>query len=160
MAKSILSIASTIDNNNLSRSLCHLDYVNKNIIFDETEHIWTIDFDKCKIDYSVHDISYFMRRFLKRDNTNWNVDLAINCLNLYEKSHPLNSDEYKYILAYVGFPQKYWKISRDYYKNIKKCNKNAFTILLEKSVKNDMNQSKFIQLFTKYIEDRFNTIIH
>lgn len=65
LAKISIEHASHINSNNLSKSLCHLDYVNKNIIFDTDNKLWIIDFDKCKIDYSAHDISYFLRRILK-----------------------------------------------------------------------------------------------
>ncbi|WP_315116842.1 CotS family spore coat protein [uncultured Clostridium sp.] len=156
MAQASLNVGSTIDSSNLSTSLCHLDYVNKNIIFDTESNIWVIDFDKCKIDYCVHDIGYFMRRFLRRDKTNWNVQLALNCIHAYESVKPLTLDEYKYLLVYVGFPQKYWKISRDYYKNINKCNKKSFIKILNKAIENNDKQLEFVMGFSKYIEERFN----
>lgn len=150
-------IAAKININNLSSSLCHLDYVNKNIIIDEMSKVWTIDFDKCKIDYRVHDISYFLRRLLKRDNTKWDFELMINCLKLYEEIYPLNLDEYKAILVYLAFPQKFWKISRDYYNNINKCNKNSFVTLLTKTCEKSEYQLEFVNSFIKYIETKFNT---
>lgn len=159
LAKISSFVASTIDNNALSKSLCHLDYVNKNIIFDSQNKIWVIDFDKCKVDYCAHDISYFLRRLLKRDNTKWNLELAINCLNMYETVRPLNFNEYKAIFVYLAFPQKYWKISRDYYNNINKCNKNSFVKLLKRSVEKTDNQVQFIDEFKNYIEEKFKTEI-
>ncbi|WP_123053013.1 CotS family spore coat protein [Clostridium sp. JN-1] len=156
LAKISLTTAASICNDNLSISLCHLDYVNKNIIFGTDGNIWTIDFDKCSLDYCTHDISYFLRRLLRRDATNWNTDLTIECLELYEKVHPLNFNEYKYILSYLSFPQKFWKLSRDYYNNIKKCNHNSFFYLLKKAVENDVDQLNFSLKFSKYIENKFN----
>lgn len=156
LAQTATNIASTINNNKLHVNLCHLDYVNKNILFDNFGDIWTIDFDKCKIDYRVHDLSYFFRRLLKRDNTKWDLELTINCLKLYEEIYPLNLEEYKAILVYLAFPQKFWKISRDYYNNINKCNKNSFITLLNKSCSKLDYQLQFIDGFTKYIEDRFH----
>ena len=157
LAQIAVNIGATIDNNKLNKCLCHLDYVNKNIIFDENKHIWVIDFDKCKLDYRVHDISYFLRRLLKRDNTKWNLELTINSLKLYEEAYPLNFEEYKAVLVYLAFPQKFWKISRDYYNNIAKCNKNSFTTLLSKTCNKAEYQLQFIYGFIKYIEDRFET---
>lgn len=156
LAQTAVDIASTINNNNLYKTLCHLDYVNKNIIFDSSGEIWTIDFDKCKMDYRVHDLSYFFRRLLKRDNTKWDLELTINCLNLYEEIYPLNLDEYKSILVYLAFPQKFWKISRDYYNNINKCNKNSFNTLLNKINAKTDYQLQFVESFTRYIENKFN----
>ena len=159
LAQISIDIASSINNNNLVKNLCHLDYVNKNIIFDSYGDIWTIDFDKCKIDYRVHDISYFFRRLLKRDNTKWDLELTINCLNLYEQAHPLTLDEYKSIIVYLAFPQKFWKISRDYYNNINKCNKNSFITLLNKTCAKSDYQLQFIEGLIKYAEEKFHARI-
>lgn len=157
LAQTAVNIAATINTDNLSKSLCHLDYVNKNILFDPNGDIWTIDFDKCKLDYRVHDISYFLRRLLKRDNTKWDLELTINCFKLYEEICPLNLDEYKSILVYLAFPQKFWKISRDYYNNISKCNKNSFNTLLNKTCSKSDYQLQFIEGLSAYIEDKFHT---
>jgi CotS family spore coat protein len=159
LAQISLQTSSNINTNNLSSSLCHLDYVNKNIIFDANNQIWVIDFDKCCMDYCAHDISYFLRRFLKRDKTNWNLEFALKCLNLYEEIYPLNLDEYQYIIAYLSFPQKFWKISRDYYNNIKKCNHNSFFYLLEKTIEKDKQHLDFIMQLKKHIEIKFSTKI-
>ena len=156
LADTASKISNTIDISNLSRSICHLDYVNKNLIFDSKNSIWVIDFDKCKSDYCIHDISYFLRRLLKRDNTKWDLELAINCLNQYETIHPLNFDEYKSIFVYLAFPQKYWKISRDYYNNIRKCNQNSFVTLLSKAVEKNDYQIQFVDSLRSYIEDKFS----
>lgn len=160
LAKLAVGLSSTINMNNLSKALCHMDYVNKNIIFDESNIIWIIDFDKCKMDYCIHDIAYFLRRLLKRDNTKWNLEIAINTLNLYDEIKPLSIDEYKFLVAYLSFPHKFWKISRDYYNNINKCNKNSFITLLNKSAEKSDTQLQFIEEFKAYIEDKFNTEIN
>lgn len=159
LAKISLELCCGLDNDKLSEALCHLDYVNKNIIFDDFQKIWVIDFDKCSMDYCVHDISYFLRRMLKRDNTMWDFEIAVNCLNSYEKIRDLNLEEYRYILSYLSFPQKFWKISRDYYNNIKKCNHNSFYTILQSAVERDKEQMDFVLRFKKYIENKFNTVL-
>ncbi|MBR9647898.1 CotS family spore coat protein [Clostridium tyrobutyricum] len=159
MAEMSTKISQTINYNNLHSSLCHLDYVNKNIIFDNRKNIWIIDFDKCTLAYCSHDISYFLRRFLKRSNTNWNLKIGLHCLELYEEIFPLNLDDYKYIISYLAFPQKFWKISRDYYNNITKCNHKSFFYLLKKASNNNINQMNFIINLGRHVEKKFNTKI-
>jgi CotS family spore coat protein len=159
LAKTAVDVSSTIELSNLSKALCHLDYVNKNILFDSQKKIWIIDFDNSKMDYCVHDIAYFLRRILKRNTTNWDMKLTIECINSYEKIHPLSQDDYKYIFSYLVFPQKYWKISRDYYNNIHKCNETSFIILLNSYVKNEESMLSFAYDFGKYIENKFNISI-
>lgn len=157
LAKNALEVSTTINYDNLSKSLCHMDYVNKNILLDTEGRVWTIDFDKSRFDYCAHDISYFLRRILKRNSTNWDINVAIDSINAYEKVHPLNLDEYKYILVYLTFPQKYWKISRDYYKNINKCNKNAFIQFLSGACNGSDHHLKFFYEMKNYIENKFET---
>lgn len=151
-------IALSINTDNLSRAVCHNDYVGKNLIMKD-EDIYVIDFDKCKYDYCALDIGYCLRRLLRRENTLWNTDLAINFIQQYEYGHTLTIDDYKYILAYLAFPQKYWKLSRDYYKNISKCNKKAFINLLNKAVVQDVPQKNFTYEFLQYVEDKFDTTL-
>lgn len=158
LGKQSIEALSKVNIENLNISLCHMDYVNKNLIFDDSSNIWIIDFDKCRMDYTIHDLSYYFRRLLKRDNTNWNIDTALICLESYEKIRPLNLDEYNYLLGYLAFPQRYWKLSRDYYRNIKKCNKKAFREILIKSYNNFDSQIKFIEEFKEYIKDKFNNL--
>lgn len=154
LAKLSSKISSTINITELSKSLCHGDYVNKNILIDNSK-VWIIDFDKCKFDYCSHDISYFLRRLLKREGTNWDIDLTLRILDDYMTVNPLTSSDLKYILSYIAFPQKYWKISRDYYKNIKRCNKNAFISLLEKGLDRTDSQLSFIKKMIIILEKNY-----
>lgn len=155
LAKTSLYLTSNINDNELSKSLCHGDYVNKNIIFDHDFNIWVIDLDKCRFDYSPRDFAYFLRRLLKRDNTCFNVELTLSLLREYNNISKLTPSDLRYILAYISFPQKFWKLSRDYYKNITKCNKTAFLNLLQKSNDKTYFQLKFIQEILPRIESEY-----
>lgn len=156
LAEKSLSISSRINKDELTKSLCHGDYVNKNIIFANNYDIWVIDFDKCKFDYSAHDIAYLLRRLLKREGTKWDEDLTITLLKNYNEIFPLTISDFRYIIAYILFPQKYWKISRDYYKNIKKCNKNSFFTLLKKANSKIDYQLEFANNILIRVEYEFN----
>lgn len=158
LAKISLEIASSINSSKLSKSLCHGDFVNKNILISD-DGISLIDFDKCRFDYCTKDLSYFLRRLLKRETTNWQINLTLDILNSYMEENSLTEDDLKYITAYIAFPQKFWKLSRDYYRNIKKCNRNAFILLLEKSIKRSENQLDFIYEFIKSINKFYNVRI-
>jgi CotS family spore coat protein len=158
LAKISLDISNKINNDELSKSLCHGDYVNKNIIFSDDLDPWIIDFDKCKTDYCAKDLAYFMRRLLKRENTKWDVELALSVLEAYNESSPLTESDLRYLISYICFPQKYWKISRDYYKNIHKCNKPAFlTLLLNTTSKVDL-QYDFALNIIDAVQKKFNVI--
>ena len=138
-------------------SICHLDYVNKNLIITPENKICVIDFDRCAIDYPVHDISSFLKRFLKRRSTNWDFEICKAFIESYEKVRPLSYYEHLCLLSFLMFPQKYWKISRDYYKNINNCNKEAFVTILKKTVEQDEKHMKFCINFKDYIYKKFGT---
>lgn len=155
LAKLSLEISSTINNSELSTSLCHGDYVNKNIIITDDD-VCVIDFDKCKFNYSAHDLSYFLRRLLKRETTNWDKSLTIEIIDSYISANTLTASDLKFILSYIAFPQKYWKISRDYYRNIRRCNKNSFILLLEKGTDKSNAQLHFVYEMIKLLEKKYN----
>ncbi|MGM9933872.1 CotS family spore coat protein [uncultured Clostridium sp.] len=143
LSKISLDMSNKIDKSGLSRSLCHGDYVNKNIIIPKDNDPWIIDFDKCKMDYCAKDLSYFLRRLLKRENTKWNLDISLKVLETYNEIAPLTKADIYYIVSYICFPQKYWKISRDYFKNVHKCNKNSFLTLLNNATSKSAYQYNF-----------------
>jgi len=143
LAKKSLDILYTMDEKKLKTSLCHGDYVNKNILVDSDNTIQVIDFDNCRYDYIARDLSYFLRRMLRRENTLWNSKLALSCIKSYQSINPLGDEDMKYIIAYLIFPQKYWRISKDYYKNIKKFNKSSYVRLISKVTENTEFMLKF-----------------
>lgn len=156
LAEISLDFASKINSTKLNRSLCHGDYVNKNLIFPKDSNPWIIDLDKCRRDYSMKDLGYFMRRLLKRENTKWNIPLAMSILKTYNTTSPMTESDFYYVLSYISFPQKYWKISRDYYKNIHKCNKSAFLKLLNSSISRTDTQYEFSINLVNEINREFN----
>lgn len=156
LAKISLDISNKINNADLSKSLCHGDYVNKNLIFPSDLDPWIIDFDKCKIDYCAKDLAYFMRRLLKRENTKWDIDLALSILETYNQYSYLTESDLRYLISYICFPQKYWKISRDYYKNINRCNKPAFSTLLSNATSKTNLQYDFALTIIDVVQKKFN----
>lgn len=159
LAKISLDISNNINNDNLSKSLCHGDYVNKNIIFPDNLDPWIIDFDKCKTDYCARDLSYFMRRLLKRENTKWDIELAISVLKNYNEICPLTESDFKYLVSYICFPQKYWKISRDYYRNVHKCNKTSFLTLLSSATSKTDLQYDFAVNIIDRVQKEFSVTL-
>ena len=125
-------------------------------ILIDNKDVWIIDFDKCKKDYCAHDLAYFLRRLLKRSTTNWNPALTVDIINTYLKINNLTDSDLKYILAYLAFPQKFWKVSRDYYKNINKCNKNSFIALFTKGLNRSVDQLDYINTMIEIFQTYYN----
>ena len=148
LAEKSLEVSAKISYENLSKSLTHGDYVNKNIIISNTKTS-VIDFDKCKYDFISHDISYFLRRLLKRNSTKWDFKLFISLLKKYNNIYTLNEDDIKYIVSYVSFPQKYFKLSKSYYsdKNFY-GNKN----LKDKRLNSSIDRCEIEKIFKKSLQ--------
>ncbi|MGL4656266.1 MAG: CotS family spore coat protein [Sarcina sp.] len=157
LAKFALEVSSSINFENLSKSLCHGDYVNKNLLIND-DNIYMIDFDKCSYNYSMTDLSYFLRRLLKRSDTNWNFETAKNIIMSYNKNKPLTKDDIKYLMVYLAFPQKYWRTSRDYFASISKCNKKASRESLLSTVAKTPNQKIMVERFKTFFYHEFHII--
>ncbi|MGL5648016.1 MAG: CotS family spore coat protein [Clostridium sp.] len=156
ISKFSLEISSRVKNSNLTTSLCHGDYVSKNLLFDKRDNIWLIDLDKCKIDFSMQDFGYFLRRLLRRDSISWNVEFTMRLLREYNKGNPMTVDDFRYLLAYISFPQKYWKISRDFFRNKLKVNKSLATTMLLKGTEQSYSHLIFIKTILSRIENEYN----
>ncbi|MEG0641768.1 MAG: CotS family spore coat protein [Clostridium sp.] len=135
-------------------SLCHLDYVNKNLIFSQ-QGLYIIDFDNTKMDYPVHDIVYFLKRILRRKSTSWNFDIFIKSIDSYESIRKLSYNEHLFILAALEFPHKFWKISRDYYKNSSENTRNFLINQIKSISSQESNHNMFCSLYKEYIKNRF-----
>lgn len=139
-------------------TVCHLDYVNKNLIFSDDGELYVIDFDKARIDIPIHDIGTFLKRILKRGNTSWDYRLMINTLDYYQQQRALSFPEYLCLFAYLEFPQKYWKISRDYYSNRKECNRKLYISMLSSACQQKDGHDDFCTKFNSYIQQKFGRI--
>ena len=155
LAKFALEVSASINFDKLSKSLCHGDYVNKNLLIDG-DNIYMIDFDKCALDYSMSDLSYFLRRLLKRSDTNWDFEIAKNIIMSYNSNNKLSEDDLRYIMVYLSFPQKYWRTSRDYFASISKCNKKSSRESLLSTVSKTPSQRKMVENFKIFFLEEFN----
>ncbi|ADL51209.1 CotS family spore coat protein [Clostridium cellulovorans] len=158
----ILSLSKTstetgykVNYKNLIVSLCHGDYVAKNLLIDDNDNLWVIDFDKTKVGYRVQDLTYAMRRYMRRTSTNWNMDKFLLFVETYEKELPLNEDEYNYLLSYLAFPQKLWRLARDYYNLTDKTLSGIFEADLIKCCEDLNAQTYFIEDLQLYINKKF-----
>ncbi|WP_297634681.1 CotS family spore coat protein [uncultured Clostridium sp.] len=156
ISKFSLELSSRVNHDNLSRSLCHGDYVSKNLIFDRMDNIWLIDLDKCKLEYSMNDFGYFLRRLLRREKTAWNVELTLRLFREYNTFNKMTIDDFRYLISYISFPQKYWKISKDYFKNRKKCNEEFFLDTILKSGDKISAHIDFIRTIQSRVENEYN----
>ncbi len=94
------------------RTLCHRDYTFHNFLVDNKQ-VYIIDFDYCAHDIRAYDLGKFIRRLAKH----YHYHLAPIKLLLasYQSEAELDSDELMFILAFLYFPQRFWRLANRYY---------------------------------------------
>ncbi|SKA76337.1 spore coat-associated protein S [Caloramator quimbayensis] len=105
--------------------LCHHDYTYHNIIFDSKDSAHIVDFDYCKSEIQIYDVSTLMIKSLKR--LNWNVDYAKIILDSYNSIRPISKEEYNILKTLLLFPQRFWRLANRYYYKEAGWNEVSFT---------------------------------
>jgi spore coat-associated protein S len=131
------------------RSFCHHDYTYHNIIMDKKDGVHLIDFDYCKYEIRVYDITSFLIKVLKRNM--WSFDLAVEVLNEYDNSSPIMDDEQMVMLAFLKFPQRLWRLANRYYYNESNWPDNTFLRKMKEIVN---EKDEYIDFIGQY-EDTF-----
>lgn len=129
------------------KSFCHHDYTYHNIIIDEDNCVNVIDFDYCKREIRVYDISSFMIKVLKR--VDWDINYANLILDSYNNIYPLNDNDYRVLFAFLLFPQRYWRLSNRYYYNEVSWPLNTFNNKVEELIAEQDKYINFIEEFKK-----------
>ena len=129
----------------LDKSFCHHDYTYHNIILDESNNVYVIDFDYCKREVRTFDISNFMTKVLKR--VEWNMEYAKAIIDSYNSVTNISNDEYKVLYAFLQFPQRYWRLANRYYYNEVNWAQNTFASKLNGIVQEKEKYLCFLDAF-------------
>jgi CotS family spore coat protein len=133
------------------KSFCHHDYTYHNIIIDKDNKVHVIDFDYCKRETRVYDISNFMIKVLKRSN--WDIECAKIIIDAYNSVNPLKEEEYRVLFAFLLFPQRFWRLSNRYYYNEVNWAQNTFNKKIDELITEQEIYLKFIEAF-KHVYDQ------
>jgi CotS family spore coat protein len=129
------------------KSFCHHDYTYHNIIVDEQNDVHVIDFDYCKKEIRVYDLSLFIIKVLKR--LDWNIEYAKLIIDSYNEVSPLREDEYRVLFAYLVFPQRFWRLANRFYYNEVNWAQTTFNNKIEELIEEQEKHINFIEEFKK-----------
>ena len=87
---------------------CHHDYANHNLVLDNKNNIFLIDFDYCILDRHLHDLSSIIIRTMK--NGRWNSKRCSEIIKKYSSIYPINQEEIEVMKYFIMFPQEFWQI--------------------------------------------------
>lgn len=125
-------------------SLVHGDTAVRNFVMINGT-VYLIDFDSIAIDIPVTDLWRLLRRTLRREQ--WDVQLVEKILNSYRRCFPLNRREKEVLLAFLEFPEKPWRIAKEYYE--KRLEKGWSEKDLVEKLSDFLNQHQQIDRFLK-----------
>ncbi|MDD2420650.1 MAG: CotS family spore coat protein [Heliobacteriaceae bacterium] len=120
-AKKSLAILEKSRYNHLALQACntktfiHRDVAARNFVLNYAGQAGLIDFDYCRWDLPLIDLTRLLDRTLRRHR--WSLGLAQHILSVYDAVNPLNPAEYPVLLAFLQFPQKFWRLCQRYFAN-------------------------------------------
>ncbi len=94
-------------------SLCHRDYTYHNFIVNLHNELYLIDFDYCTQEIRAYDIGRYVRKVAK--HYAWQVTPVKLVLEVYDREACLSAEELIFILAFLHFPQRFWRIVSRHY---------------------------------------------
>lgn len=127
------------------KAFCHHDYTYHNIIIDNENKVNIIDFDYCKREIRVYDLSNYLMKVLKR--CNWDIKYAKLIIDAYNKISPLQECEYRVLFAFLLFPQRFWRLSNRFYYNEVNWGQSTFGKKIQELIDEREQYNKFIDDF-------------
>ena len=126
---------------------CHHDFTYHNIVIDKNEQMHVLDFDYCKREIRAFDIANFMIKVLKK--VEWNLEYAKAILESYSSVSEIEEREYKIIVAFLLFPQRYWRLANRHYYNEVTWGANTFTKKIQNILNEQDSYMEFIEAFKR-----------
>lgn len=130
------------------KSFCHHDFTYHNIILNDKNDVYIIDFDFCKRELRTFDIANFMIKVLKR--VDWDMSFASAIIEAYNSVSKLSDEEYKVLYAFLQFPQRYWRLANRYYYNEVNWGQNTFYKKLQGIVD---EKEQYLKLLDEYKQE-------
>lgn len=131
---------------------CHGDPAARNFVITASGNIHIIDFDSVKLDLWLMDLARFMRRTLKKCRWDFSVGNAI--LAAYGQARTIGDDELTVLLAFLTFPQKFWRICDKYFGGKHRWRQEKYMRKLSKALNQKPEMIQFLTKFCRHYRDR------
>ncbi len=127
------------------RFMVHRDVAARNFIISSEGTGYLIDFDYSRFDLRVTDLVRLVQRTLK--HCQWDMAKAVEILATYHLINPIATEEYPVMLAFLQFPQKFWRLADRYYAGSKSWPEAKFVNKLKGLLSQKQQQAQFLQHF-------------
>lgn len=127
--------------------ISHGDYNYHNVLFVGPRTVVT-NFTKFKIDVQVSDLYNFLRKIMEKRG--WDVYLGGDIISAYEEVRMLSDAECEYIKLRLSYPEKFWKVTNQYYNSNKAWVSDQLVSKLTREVGQLCIKEEFVErLFNK-----------
>ena len=108
-----------------------------------------MNFEKFHRDIQVEDLYYFLRKVMEKSG--WKLRLGDGMLNAYSAIHPLTRSETEYLKIRLIYPEKFWKISNQYYNHRKSWIPPKTLEKLQKVLAQNEERHTFLKQFAAFL---------
>jgi CotS family spore coat protein len=105
-------------------TLCHHDLAHRNILIDNNDNVYFLDFDYSLVDIPCHDIANMINKALRHNE--WSSEISDTILNSYSEEYPLSEEEMNVLAAYLMFPQEFYDVATAYYMKTRNWEEEEF----------------------------------
>lgn len=127
--------------------ICHGDYNYHNVLLDKNG-IATVNFEKCHVGIQMEDLYQFMRKILEKNN--WDIRLGKRMFSEYNSVHPISRQEQENLYIRLKYPEKFWKLSNQYYNSNKAWLSGKTVEKLELTAAQNHRKQEFLKKFMEF----------
>lgn len=153
--------------------ICHGNYAYHNVLLDKSainanninqyENIYlkaadlnesmplymaTTNFDKAYYGVQIADLYYFLRKVMEKNN--WDLIYASELINSYDNQKKISKDEFELLYIMLLYPEKFWKVTNNYYNNKKSWVSNINIQKLNMICEQEEKKEQFLNVLEEY----------
>lgn len=129
--------------------ICHGDFNQHNVLFCGKDVVLT-NFEQACYDVQVVDLAHFLRKLMEKHN--FNVGLAADMIQAYEKYRRLSPAEWKQLYMRMAYPEKFWKVANHYFNANKAWVSGRDIEKLNKVIAQEEIRQQFLRILFYFIE--------
>ncbi|MBV7276567.1 CotS family spore coat protein [Clostridiaceae bacterium UIB06] len=135
------------------KTVCHAGFYHEDII-KRGQGYYIIDLDNIIVDLRVNDLGKFIRQLMFKKTHKWDFQKAKLIIEEYCSIVQLNRNELETMLALIIFPHKFCKLGKKRYIKHKVWEETKYTYKLNRLVRYNTNQDRFLDDYLAYINNK------
>lgn len=126
--------------------VCHGSYTHHNLLMTE-RGCATVNFEKACVGVQIADFYLFFRKLMEK--TEWNQAIALELIEAYTSVREVSAEEWSYFFLLLSYPEKFWKITNNYYNGRKTWIPEKITEKLHSVCEQEKEKEAFLTQLAK-----------